>query len=100
MPDHPLTKARELSAIIDEDETNLLIDLQISGTVDIYGPQELLYLVWNKEEDQAFGVVKKDNINLTLSFVVPNLGLYNVNNGDILQNAAKAWRIFSRSMEL
>lgn len=54
----------------------------------------------NKEEDQAFGVVKKDNINLTLSFVVPNLGLYNVNNGDILQNAAKAWRTFSQSMDL
>ena len=74
--------------------------MQISGTVDIYGPQELLYLVRNKEEDQAFGVVKKDNINLTLSFVVPNLGLYNVNNGDILQNAAKAWRTFSQSMDL
>mgnify|MGYP001129282161 CR=1 FL=1 len=34
MSDHPLAKARELSAIVDEDEYNLLIDLQISGSVD------------------------------------------------------------------
>ena len=100
MSDHPLAKARELSAIVDEDEYNLLIDLQVSGAVEGYDPQKLRYLVWNKEEDQAFGVVKKDNINLILSFVVPHLGLYNVNNGEILESAAKAWRIFSCSMEL
>ena len=100
MSSHPLSKARKLSAIVDEDEYNLLIDLQVSGKVDDYGPEKYRFLVWNKEEDQAFGVVKKDNINLILSFVVPHLGMYNVNDGAILKNAAKAWLIFSQSMEL
>lgn len=100
MSDHPLAKARELSAIVDEDEYNLLIDLQVSGAVESYDPQKLRYLVWNKEEDQAFGVVEQDNVNLILSFVVPHLASYNVNNADILESAAKEWVIFSRSMEL
>lgn len=100
MSDHPLAKARELSAIVGEDEYNLLIDLQISGAVECYDPRKLRYLVWNKEEDQAFGVVEKVNFNLILSFVVPHLASYNVNNGDILESAAKEWIIFSRSMEL
>ncbi len=99
MFDHPLSKARELLAIVDEDEYNLLIDLQISGPVECYDPKQLRYLVWNKEDDQAFGVVREDNNDLILSFVIPHLGLYNVNNGEILENAAKEWRIFSRSME-
>lgn len=100
MSNHPLSKARKLSAIVEEDEYNLLIDLEISGQISEYGPEKYQYLVWNKEEDQAFGVVKKDNINLILSFVVPHLGLYNVNDKSILKKAAKAWRMYCRSMEM
>lgn len=49
MSGHPLGKARELSAIVDEDKYNLLIDLTISGKIDGYSPTEFKYLVWNKE---------------------------------------------------
>lgn len=100
MSDDPLAAAREMLAIVGEDQYNLLIDLQISGQVSDYDPQKFRYLVWNKEEGQAFGMVRKEGINLILSFVVPHLGSYNVTNGDILKKAAKSWRIFSRSMEM
>ena len=98
MSGHPLGKARELSAIVDEDKYNLLIDLTVSGKIDGYSPTELKYLVWNKEEDQAFGIVKGDNTDLILSFVVPHLGHYKVTKADTLKKAANAWRRFSRSM--
>ena len=100
MSSHPLKKAHDQSAIIGEDKVNLLIDLEISGTIDFFDPQEFRYLVWNKEEDQAFGVVRDDKGILTLSFVVPNLGIYPVSKEDILARAAREWRDFSRSMGL
>lgn len=100
MIDDPLDKARVQSAIIAEDADNFLIDLQISGKIYFYGPPEFRYLVWNKEEDQAFGVVSDDDGALTLGFLVPHLGEHRVKQSEILVKAAKAWRDFSRSMEL
>lgn len=100
MSKHPLDNARHQSAIIGEDAVNLLVDLQISGAVEFFEPQEFRYLVWNKEEDQAFGVVRDDNGMLTLSFLVPHLGTYEVMKDDILAKASRAWNDFSRSMGL
>lgn len=46
------------AAIVMEDNDNLLVDLRISGPIDVLEPSDVRYLIWSKHEDQLFGIVR------------------------------------------
>lgn len=83
MSGHPLGKAREMSAIVDEDKYNLLIDLTLSAKAmwnnlrepeprndrHYYDSQKYRYMIWSSLESYLVGVVEEQDNGLELTLM-------------------------------
>ena len=75
--------------VLIEDDLHAIINLKESGEIDGWSNSEYDLVVWNKEEDCVFALLKKIDEDYILSFTVPHFGQPTVQLDEVLRICKK-----------
>lgn len=75
--------------IVIEDDAHAILDLKKSGQIEYWSHSNYDLVVWNKEENCVFGLLKKIDETYKLSFAVNHLGQHTVQLDEALKVCKK-----------